>query len=226
MTVEEMIRRVDELKPNAFTLGQKGAWLSEMESQLWTELLLQPAGDWEGLIHAQRPLLLPEAWQRLYESYLGARIDLANSEYSKYGNAMALYNDYVQALAAWYGDRFRPADRPARWVRLGSLTYNGAGGQWVPMAALPPGCAVLALMCRVEQAFDGGNVTLSLGTASAPESWLRTVDIMPESAGVRRCMQLRLPVSGRQELYAFSAGDGDGEGRAVFLARIQPGKER
>ena len=126
MTMGEFIRRTDEIKPNAYSLGQKAAWLGEMEGQIWTELLLQPAGDWDSVTHAQRPLLLPEVWQRLYSAYLSAMIDLANGEYTKYSNAMALYNGQVQEFAAWYGENFRPADR----VYLGYVRPMAIGQQF------------------------------------------------------------------------------------------------
>lgn len=220
MTMGEFIRRTDEIKPNAYSLGQKAAWLGEMEGQIWTELLLQPAGDWDSVTHAQRPLLLPEVWQRLYSAYLAAMIDLANGEYTKYSNAMALYNGQVQEFAAWYGENFRPADRPARWMHMGSLC---AGETKKALRALPEKAAVLAAVCRVTEAFAGGE-SLSAGTENAPEALMQTGDIRPGTAGSYRVQRLWLPGSGARSLWAFAEGVSPA-GQAEFWLRIQPGKD-
>lgn len=220
MTMGEFIRRTDEIKPNAYSLGQKAAWLGDVEAQVWTEILLQPAGDWDSVTHAQRRLLLPELWHRLYSAYLSAMIDLANGEYTKYGNAMALYNAQVQEFAAWYAETFRPADRPARWMCLGTLA---AGETKKALRALPEKAAVLAVACRVTEAFDGEE-GLSVGTEAAPEALLGKGETVPTSAGSRRCPILWLPGSGPAALYAFADG-ASSAGQAEFWLRVQPGKE-
>lgn len=221
MTMGEFVRRTDELKPNAYSLGQKAAWLGEMEAQIWTEILLQPAGDWDSVTHAQRRLLLPEVWQRLYSAYLAAMIDLANGEYTKYSNAMALYNGQVQEFAAWYAENFRPADRPARWMHLGSL--SGGEAKKV-LGSLPEKAAVLAAVCRVTEAFDGEGESLSLGAETAPEALLRKAEIIPASVGSYRIQTLWLPGSGGTPVFAFAEGASTA-GQAEFWLRIQPGRE-
>ena len=221
MTVGEVIRQTDQLMPNAFSLGQKARWLGDVDGQIWTGVLLQSAGDWDGAMHSGRRLLLPGLWRRLYDAYLAAMIDLGNGEYSRYANSMGLYNGWMQDFAAWYAKSFRPADRAAFWVKQGGAAYDGTalGG------ALPSGCAVLAAVCRVTEAFDGG-AGLSLGLGSEGEALLRKVDITPESPGVYRQLRLLLPGSGERRVSPVLETEGTPTaGQAEFFLLLQPGAE-
>ncbi len=218
MTVEQMIRQVDEIKPNAFTLGQKARWLGDMEGQVWTELLRQSGGDWDGGMHGGRRLLLPESERRLYEAWLGAMIDLANGEYTKYAASMSLYNSHWQALAAAYAQRIRPADRAAFWTRIGRWSPGAATGS----KSLPAGYGILGALCRVTEAFGAGS-SLSLGLDGDKEALLRKVDIMPESVGVRRQLRLIWPSSGIRQMHIFGASE-HSMGTAEFYLLVQPGE--
>lgn len=221
LTAEEMIRRTDELKPNAFTQGQKAAWLGELDSRLWSQVLLQCPGDRDGAMNGGRQLLLPESWQGLYGAWLEAKIDLANGEYGPYAAAMQIYNSLVQEFAGWYAQNYRPADRAAFWTEAGRLAYDEAEEKC--LGPLPAGWAVLESMCQVTEAFDGG-VSLCLGTAAEDGLLLDEVDIIPEAVGVYRRTGLWLPGSGRQKLYARKSMTGTGTaGRARFLLLVQPG---
>lgn len=218
MTVEQMIRQVDEIKPNAYTMGQKARWLGDMEGQIWTEILRQSGGDWDGGMQGSRRLLLPGTERRLYEAWLGAMIDLANGEYTKYAAGMSLYNSFVQVFAADYAQRFRPADRAAFWTKIGTWTPGAVkAGQM-----LPAGYGLLGALCRVTEAFAEGS-KLSLGFGEDREALLREVDITPETAGVYRALRLFGPSSGTRTVRVF----GDAEttmGQVEFYLLIQPGE--
>lgn len=217
MTVGEVIRQTDQLKPNAFSLGQKAQWLADVEGQIWTEVLLQSAGDWDGVMHSGRRLLLPGLWRRLYDAYLAAMIDLGNGEYTKYANSMNLYNGWLQEFAAWYAQSFRPADRAAFWTKAGRCEPLGTAAG----ITLPGGYGVLAAVCRVTEAFDGG-ASLSLGLGSAGEALLRKVDIIPESEGTYRQLRLLLPSAGERWVRPALEGTPTA-GQAEFFLLLQPG---
>lgn len=221
MTVGEVIRQTDQLKPNAFSLGQKAQWLADVEGQIWTEVLLQSAGDWDGVMHSGRRLLLPGLWRRLYDAYLAAMIDLGNGEYTKYANSMNLYNGWLQEFAAWYAQSFRPADRAAFWVKQARAAYDGTATE----GALPRGYGVLAAMCRVTEAFDG-EAKLSLGLGSEGEALLREVDIIPESAGTYRQLRLLLPSAGERMVRpVIKSEEAPTAGQAEFFLLLQPGAD-
>ena len=219
MTAGEWIRQFDEIKPNAFTMGQKLRWLGELEAQLWSGVLMQSAGDRETAMESGGRLLLPRGEWRLYESWLSAMIDLANGEYSKYAASMSLYNSDAQSFAADYARVFRPADRAAFWTKV---------GVWSPGAAaagleLPAGYGILGALCRVTEAFAAGT-ELSLGLGEEREALLRSVGIIPESAGARRRMNLFWPASGTRRVGIYGKS-GATAGQAEFYLLLQPGKE-
>lgn len=107
MKLNECIRRVDAVKPNAFSDSDKTAWLSEIEGMVQTEIWhVQP--DAEGFVTYVWPeqqsdtLLVAPPHDKLYPLYLVAMIDFANGEYGSYQNSMAMFNAVWDEYAKWY----------------------------------------------------------------------------------------------------------------------------
>lgn len=222
MTAAEMAAAVDALKPNGYTLAQKAGWIDDMESEIWREVLLQSDGDWQSGSGGGRRLLLPDSFRRLYHMYLAAMIDFSNAEYGKYANAMTAYNSARQSFEAWYAECWAPADRPAVWARVGCAAYNDAGGAGIE---LPPGAAVLAAVCEVEEAFDGADSALFLGTERRPGALMDAGEIDPARTGRFWRRMLFMPEADGRTLYARCEGGGAAAGSARFAVLIQPGRE-
>ena len=111
-TISEIIRFVDDIKPNAFTEEQKTAWLSNLEGRIILELLLQSQEDvltytWPE--DKDRQVLISPPYDNLYNHYLEAQIDYYNGEYGRYQNAMVLFNSAWGELARWFGRMYDPA---------------------------------------------------------------------------------------------------------------------
>ena len=112
MTVREVLDRVDELRPNAYSEKMKVAWLNECEGMVQTEVLLmapeemityEPEDD-------EKELLVQLPHDKLYMPYVCAMIDFANGEYSKYQNTMQMFNAHFGEFMRWFATRYRPAD--------------------------------------------------------------------------------------------------------------------
>ena len=105
MTLGEIIRHVDTVKPNAFSAEDKILWLNEVEFELQTDVLgvtedfssHGTEAGWES-----DEMLIPEAFHRVYTSYLTARIDAASSEWEEYANDIQLYNAFRGQYERWY----------------------------------------------------------------------------------------------------------------------------
>lgn len=220
MTVREMIAAVDALKPNGYTMAQKAAWIGDMEGEIWREVFLRSDGDGAAKEGAERELMLPDSWRRLYRMYLAAMIDFSNAEYTKYANAMAAYNSAYQAFAAWYAERFAPADRPAFWAKAATAAYNGTTGGWM----LPRGAAVLMAVCQVNEAFEGETV-LTLGTALQPGALMGAADLEAGQPGRWARRVFFIPQAGDGRLWAGCQSEGETAGAAEFAVLVQPGKE-
>lgn len=116
MKLSDVIARVDDIKPNAFTDATKTAWINECEGLVQTEVMLIAAEDviqYDYDADAQTELLVKPPHDKIYWAYLSALIDFANGEYNKYQNTMQLFNNYFGEYMRWYALRYRPADGEA-----------------------------------------------------------------------------------------------------------------
>ncbi len=112
MTLKECIDFVDGIEPNAYTDGQKTAWVGECEGMVHTEVLLRPVTafvplDYETDKNDTLTALPPH--DRIYRDYLQARIHFANGEYDRYQNAMAVFNSEWGEFVRWFARTYDPA---------------------------------------------------------------------------------------------------------------------
>lgn len=113
MTLREVIERVDEIKPNAFSEDTKTMWLNECEGMVQTEVLLFASEDilvYDFDADKDAELLVKPPHDKLYWVYLAAMIDFANGEYNKYQNTMQMFNNSFNEFMGWYARTYRPAD--------------------------------------------------------------------------------------------------------------------
>ncbi|HWQ51343.1 MAG TPA: hypothetical protein VN369_06000 [Terriglobales bacterium] len=111
MTINEIIAKVDGLRPNAYTPEQKTDWLSEVDAKISTEVhgeetpvtyVWPDDGDTE--------LLVAAPYDRLYELYVTAMMDFHNSEYDAMNVSAALFEEAMGE----YARRHRRSVRPER----------------------------------------------------------------------------------------------------------------
>lgn len=113
-TIKEIIERVDENKPNAFTTKQKVAWLSQLEGKVAADVLLMNIPEIRQLEFKypecleHRPLVT-YPHEDIYDLWLIAQIDYADGEYSKYQNSMAMFNAAYDNFACWFLSVYEPA---------------------------------------------------------------------------------------------------------------------
>ena len=94
-TLEEVITRVDELKPNAFTNEQKTEWINKVETRVQTEIMDVPE---EELIvydyekDHDKELLVKMPYRDIYDHFLMRMIDYMAGDIASYQNSMLMYN--------------------------------------------------------------------------------------------------------------------------------------
>lgn len=109
----DIIARVDEIKPNAFSPEAKTEWLNECEGLVQTEVFLFAPVEiirYRWPADRDKPLLAAAPHDKLYWAYLAAMIDFANGEYNKYQNTMQMFNASYGEFMRWYALNYRPAD--------------------------------------------------------------------------------------------------------------------
>ena len=103
MTVIEAVNRIDSVKPNNYTQADKVAWLSQLDGRVKAEIIDT---------HEDTPLgtalLVPYPYDELYPLWLEARIDYANSEYTRYNNSMAMFNTAYADYERYYNRTHMP----------------------------------------------------------------------------------------------------------------------
>lgn len=87
MDAEAIIAYVDEVKPNAFSDEVKMRWLEELVDTVRRDC----PGE-----------AVPDLWDKVYYSFLIARIDEANREWTDYANSSQVFNDYHDEFKIWW----------------------------------------------------------------------------------------------------------------------------
>ena len=99
MTIETLIQKVMEEKPNSFTTAKLISFVQEIESEA-AEQLGVDAPEYT-MDSRTTELLVPAPYNRLYVSYLKAQIDYANEEYDSYQNNQAQHVQDFRDFTDW-----------------------------------------------------------------------------------------------------------------------------
>lgn len=132
MTANDIISKVDQLKPNEYSTAQKLMWLTQADRQLLVDVILkrgnkiaaaQPQSPTEGDLWlddtilkrytsewkevfpyttSEAVLLFDEYAEEFYQWYLMTQIDLYNAEYMRYNNSSEMLNRAYQDLERRY----------------------------------------------------------------------------------------------------------------------------
>lgn len=113
-TIKEIIERVDENKPNAFSTQTKMAWLSQLDGKIATDVLLMNIVEIRQLEYKypeclNHQPLVTYPHEEIYDLWLKAMIDYEDGEYDKYANSMAMFNEVYDNFAAWFLTVYEPA---------------------------------------------------------------------------------------------------------------------
>lgn len=91
MDAEKILAYVDEVKPNAFTREVKLRWLEELADTIRRDC---PGAE------------VPQGWEKIYYTWVIARIDEANREWTDYANSVQVFNDFYDEFKLWYAREF------------------------------------------------------------------------------------------------------------------------
>lgn len=115
MKIIEIIERVDETRPNAFSEKVKLQWLSELEGKIAADVMMMGIQEIRTLEYKHPDSLETEPLvsyphQDMYAYWLEAKIDYANGEYSKYQNSMEMFNQHYVNFVRWFASTYNPAN--------------------------------------------------------------------------------------------------------------------
>ena len=101
MTVYELIRKVQEEKPNTFSDEKVLSYINEIESEVSEQLGRTAPPVYTTDTMRTTDLLLGNPYDRLYTSYVKAMIDFANEEYASYENNQAQHVQDFRDFVDW-----------------------------------------------------------------------------------------------------------------------------
>ena len=129
MTVQEILAKVDKIKPNTFDENLKITWLSELEGRIFNDVILTHVhdlvDDGEGNMieptfagfdetSENEELLVPDTYCDLYRNYVFAQMDFANGETDRYNNSMIMFNNSYNDFCNWYNRTHKPIQKPLK----------------------------------------------------------------------------------------------------------------
>lgn len=116
MTIKEAIDKVDGLKPNQYETEDKVEWLSSLDHQIYTDILLTHEGEASEfkpytVDDMDRKLIVDAPYTEVYTAYLKMKIDEENAETGRYNNSAILFNAYYDNFAKYWNKTHLPINK-------------------------------------------------------------------------------------------------------------------
>ena len=96
MTLVNAIEDFDRSRANSIELVQKIRWISELDSKINEEYLLNRGGDelapYTLETSGEVELKAPESFTEIYALYLNMKLDYFNGEITRFNNSVSLFN--------------------------------------------------------------------------------------------------------------------------------------
>lgn len=123
MTIAEAINKIDSIKPNNYSLPEKIAWLSTLDGKIKVNIIDTHEGKesvsfsgYSDDTNMGTDLLVPAPFDNIYLRWLEAQIDYANGDYTKYNNAIIMYNAEYDDFAKHYTRNNMPLSAGKRFI--------------------------------------------------------------------------------------------------------------
>lgn len=118
MTINKAMERVSRVRTDSFDDETRAGWLIELEGRIREEVMQthrpgsvqdpEPVPVLSFPEDADRTLLVPPPYDRLYELYLLCQIDLYNGEADRYANSVQIFNSALSNWAQAYHRQHMP----------------------------------------------------------------------------------------------------------------------
>lgn len=123
MTIQNALERLDSLKYNTYTDGEKITWLDRLDRTVKAQVIdtheggeTVPFAGYTADTPINTALLIPAPYDEAYIHYLAAQIDFANGEFDKYNAEITMYNTLYTAYAAAYNREHMPVTAVRRML--------------------------------------------------------------------------------------------------------------
>ena len=114
MKIIEAINRIDSLKHNTYSQGDKLEWLSRVDAMVKGHIIDTHEGEevtfqwYNDDTDLNTELLVPAPYDEVYLRWLEAQIDYHNGEYDKYNNAIEMFHTAYDSYQNFYNRTHMP----------------------------------------------------------------------------------------------------------------------
>lgn len=114
MKVREAIDRIDSLKHNTYTFGEKIEWLSRLDGLIKNQIIDTHEGGEDVLYQPytekdmDRDLLIGAPYDEIYIRWLECQIDYYNGEINRYNNSQMMYQAVYENYQRFYNRTHMP----------------------------------------------------------------------------------------------------------------------
>ena len=113
MKVREILARIMQIRPHAYTDEEMIGMLNTIEGRVYTDIF-QKAEGFDGEFipfqegEEERELAVPAPFDELYLFFLMSRVDFLNGDTGRYNDTMVLLQNAWNEYAAYYRENHKP----------------------------------------------------------------------------------------------------------------------
>ena len=122
MTITEAINKIDSLKHNTYSQSDKIDWISRLDAMVKKHIIDTHEGadevtfkGYDEITELSTELLVPAPYDEMYLRWMEAQIDYHNGEYSKYNNAILMFNADYEAYQNAYNRTHMPKSKSFKY---------------------------------------------------------------------------------------------------------------
>ena len=122
MTIIEAINKIDSLKHNTYSQSDKIDWISRLDAMVKKHIIDTHEGadevtfkGYDEITELTTKLLVPAPYDEMYLRWMEAQIDYHNGEYSKYNNAILMFNADYEAYRNYYNRTHMPKSKSFKY---------------------------------------------------------------------------------------------------------------
>jgi hypothetical protein len=134
MKIREAIDRIDSLKHNTYTNGEKIEWLSRLDGMIKYQIIDTHEGGEDVLYKPytekdmEKELLIGAPHDEMYIRWLEAQIDYYNGEIARYNNSNAMFQTVFDNYQRFYNRTHMPYGVKNKYFGGGSTARNSTAG--------------------------------------------------------------------------------------------------
>ena len=117
MKITDIIKEIDECKPNGYSEQQKLRWIAQLDGQIASEIMLMAPEQVQQVCNYPYPKglevepLVSFPFDDIYRQWLTTMIDYTDGEMTKYNGSLTMFEFTYNKYATWFLNKYDPAQR-------------------------------------------------------------------------------------------------------------------